>query len=108
MDRMEVQRDVRGAIAMAYELSRHEHVQHKEHVARALGELKDELARIEAKLGGERVGEVSADGLPSVLRHVQGLVDDAGTVVGDQIKALLRSVERIAGDITASRPGPPS
>lgn len=93
---------------MAYELSRHEHVQHKEHVARALAALKDELARIEAKLGGERVGEVSADGLPSVLRHVEGLVNDAGTVVGAQIKALIQSVERIARDITATRPGLPS
>lgn len=49
MDRTEVQPDVRSAIAIAYELSRHEHVQNKEHVAQALGELKDELLRIRRK-----------------------------------------------------------
>ncbi|AUX46343.1 uncharacterized protein SOCE26_078490 [Sorangium cellulosum] len=96
---MEVQRDVRSAIAIAYELARHEHVQHKEHVAQALNELKDELGRIEAKLGGERAHEATPDALPPVLKQIEGLVEDAGPVVGDQIKTLMQSVERIAKDI---------
>ncbi|WP_437479874.1 hypothetical protein WME75_34455 [Sorangium sp. So ce1014] len=100
---MEVQRDVRSALAIAYELSRHEHVLNREHVSQALGELKDELARIEAKLGGERIHEVTAEGLPPVLKQLEGLVEDADPVVGDQIKALMRSVERIATELV---PGP--
>ncbi len=87
---------------MAYELSRHEHVQHKENVAQALRELEGELARIEAKLGGERANEASASGLPPALQRVQAVLADAGTVVGDQIKALLSSVERISKELPAS------
>ena len=86
-------------MAIAYELSRHEHVQNREHVSQALGELKDELARIEAKLGGERINEVTAEGLPPVLKQIEGLVEDAGPVVGDQIKTLMQSVERIAREL---------
>lgn len=103
MERTEVQRDVRSAIAIAYELSRHEHVQHREHVSLALGELKDELARIEAKLGGERIHEVTAEGLPPVLEQIEGLVEDAGPVVGDQIKTLMQSVQRIARELDPGR-----
>ncbi|XXX74427.1 hypothetical protein WMF30_42950 [Sorangium sp. So ce134] len=101
---MEVQRDVRSAMAIAYELSRHEHVQNREHVSQALGDLKDELARIEAKLGGERIHEVTSEGLPPVLKQVEGLVEDAGPVVGDQIRALIQSVQRIAGELALGRP----
>lgn len=102
MDRMEVQRDIRSAIAIAYELSRHEHVQHKENVAQALRELEAELARIEAKLGGERAHEASPRGLQPALQRVQGVLADAGTVVGDQIKALMSSIERISKELPPS------
>ncbi|UQA60626.1 hypothetical protein [Polyangium aurulentum] len=98
---MEVQRDVRSAIAIAYELSRHEHIQHNENVAQALRELEAELARIEAKLGGEHAGEASAEGLQPSLQHVKAVLDDAGPVVADQIKALLNSVERISKELVA-------
>ena len=40
---------------MAYELSRHEHIQHKVHIAAALADLEFELTRIEAKLGGPKI-----------------------------------------------------
>lgn len=91
---------------MAYELSRHEHVQNKEHVARALCELRDELLRVEAKLGGKRVDEVAPGVLKPALEHVEGRLEDAGPVVGDQIRALMNSVERIAEELDASHERP--
>jgi hypothetical protein len=102
MDRMEVQQDLRSAIAIAYELSRHEHVLHNERVAEALRELEAELARIEAKLGGPRGSEASASGLPPALQHVKAVIAEAGPVVGDQIHALLNSVDRISKALVAS------
>src|SRR5262245_31337979 len=103
MERIELQRDVRSAISMAYELSRHEHVQRKEPVAKALGELEKELIRIEAKLGGERAGEVFPNLLGIAMEHLSGFIEDAGPVDGGQIKALMKSVEHIAEALVLSR-----
>jgi hypothetical protein len=101
MEQMEIQRDVRSAISITYELLRHEHVQNKEHVAQALGELENELLRIEAKLGGNRSGEVALHVLKPKLLQLKDLLADAGPVVGEQIKTLMTSVERIAKELTA-------
>lgn len=103
MEQAEIQRDVRSAISITYELLRHLHVQNKEHVAQALGELETELLRIEAKLGGDRADEVSAEVLQPAIAQLEGLIEDTGPIVGDQIKALLKSVERITKELTASR-----
>ena len=63
----DIQRDLRGAIAVAYELSRHEHVQNRELVASALREVEGELMRIEAELGGPEREHVAPGGLGRTL-----------------------------------------
>lgn len=103
MDQSELQQDVRSAISMAYKLSRHEHVLCREPVAQALGELETELIRIEAKLGGGRVEEVFPSVLTLAIERLGGFIEDAGPIDGEQIKALIKSVERIAKGLTASR-----
>jgi hypothetical protein len=95
MNPVELQRDVRAAIAMAYELSRHEQVQQKMHIAAALADLEFELARIEARLGGPRIDEIAPVSLSPFLAEVSDVVDDAGNVVAAQIGALLGSVRDI-------------
>ena len=50
--KMELQRDIRSAAAIAYELRRHEQIQQRVWIADALNDLEQELLRIEAKLGG--------------------------------------------------------
>jgi uncharacterized protein (UPF0335 family) len=39
--------------------------------------------------------------LPPALERVKAVLADAGTVVGDQIKALLSSVERISKELAS-------
>jgi len=102
MDRLEVQQDLRSAISIAYELSRHQHVLQNERVAQALRELEAELARIEAKIGGPSASEASPSGLQPSLQHVKAVLAEAGPVVGDQIHALLNSVDRISKALVAS------
>src|SRR5581483_603118 len=82
MSHTELQRDVRAAIAMAYELSRHERIQNSVNVAAALADLEFELARIEAKLGGPKVAEAIPTGLDRLVAQVHRVIDDAGEVVG--------------------------
>lgn len=103
MDQLEFQRDVRSAISIAYELARHEHVQQHEPVARALRELEAELLLIERKLGGKRIQDIFPSVLTFALGELEGFIEDGGPVVGEQIKALMKSVERIAKELVASR-----
>jgi hypothetical protein len=95
MSSLDLRRDVRAAISMAYELSRHEHIQQKVHIAQALAELEFELTRIEAKLGGPHADEAAPTRLNLFVGEVKRVVADAGTVVAGQINALVASV----GDI---------
>jgi hypothetical protein len=95
MKQTEVQRDVRSAIAIAYELLRHEKIQERVWVADALGELESELARIEAKLGGPRIDEVFPSRLDQYLAQIERIASDAGPVVGAQIETLVRTVKGI-------------
>jgi hypothetical protein len=96
MNDVDIQRDLRGAIAVAYELSRHEHVQNRELVASALREVEGELMRIEAELGGPEREHVAPGGLGRTLVELGWLVDDAGPVVAAQIRTLVGTVRGIA------------
>jgi hypothetical protein len=95
MNQEHIQRDIRSAIGMAYELLRHEHVLNRDYIADALGNLESELFRIEAKLGGPRANEIVPADLRSRVTELEWLVEDAGEVIGAQIGALLGSVRRI-------------
>jgi len=94
-NRAVLQGEIRSAIAMAYELARHEHVQNREWIALALQQLEEELLRTEGVLGGPRAGEVSAGGLEAPLDRLRAVTADAGPVVGAQIGALIGTVRAI-------------
>jgi len=104
MEATELQRDVRSALVIAYELLRHEHVHHREWVADALGELESELKRIETKLGSSRPTSVFPNGLSQRIERLEALEHDVGPVVGEQIRALLRSTRWIGRRLFALRP----
>jgi hypothetical protein len=72
-------------------------------VAQALSELETELIRIEAKLGGGRKDEVFPSVLELAIERLGGFIEDAGAIDGEQIKALMKSVERIVKALAASR-----
>jgi hypothetical protein len=108
MSQAELQRDVRSAISITYELLRHEHILQREPIARALGDLESELARIEAKLGGPRREEIVASTLDPYMDRVEQVADAADRVVAEQIRALvasLRDIQRkLAGLSPRTRP----
>jgi hypothetical protein len=104
MNPVELQRDVRAAIAMAYELSRHEQILQKVHIAAALADLEFELTRIEAKLGGPEVATVVPSSLSRFLAEVSSVVADAGNVVAAQIDTLLASVRDIQRRLARALP----
>ena len=41
-----------------------------------------------------------------MLEQIEGLVEDAGPVVGDQIKTLMQSVQRIARELDPGQMAP--
>ena len=91
-DMMELQRDVRSAAAIAYELRRHEQIQQRVWIADALNDLEQELLRIEAKLGGPQRDQVGPIALKPALEKLSSKAHDAGPVVAAQIGALIGSV----------------
>ncbi|MFT3770847.1 MAG: hypothetical protein QM820_35945 [Minicystis sp.] len=95
MSQADLQRDVRSAISITYELLRHERILEREWIARTLGDLEDELARIEAKLGGPRRGEIVASSLDPWMERVEHVASEADPVVAGQIRALVRSLREI-------------
>jgi hypothetical protein len=99
-----IQRDLRSAIAIAYELRRHEHILRREGIAAPLAELESELLRIEAKIGGPRAHEIFPSVLGLCLDDLDDVLADAGPVVGDQIRALMHSVRRLQADLRSVRP----
>jgi hypothetical protein len=102
MSQAELQRDVRSAISIAYELLRHEHILERERIARALGDLESELARIEAKLGGPRRSEIVASSLDPWMDRVERVADEADPVVAEQIRALVASVRDIQRELAGT------
>jgi hypothetical protein len=90
--KMELQRDIRSAAAIAYELRRHEQIQQRVWIADALNDLEQELLRIEAKLGGPQRDNVGPIALRPALDILSGKAHDAGPVVAAQIGALIGSV----------------
>ncbi|APR78410.1 Hypothetical protein A7982_03757 [Minicystis rosea] len=105
MTQPELQRDVRSAISITYELLRHEHVLEREWIARTLGDLEDELARIEAKLGGPRRGEIVPSSLDPWMERVEQVAHDADPVVAGQIRALLASLRDIQAKLVDTLAG---
>jgi hypothetical protein len=106
-----LRRDIRSAIAIAYELKRHTHVQSRDELARPLGDLEAELLRIEAKLGGEKKKELFPSILDFHVAKLDAIAQTADPVVADQIGALERSVQRIQRSLRRvglGRPAAPS
>ncbi len=106
MTQRALQRDVRSAISITYELLRHERILARERIARALGDLESELARIEAKLGGPRRGEIVASSLDCWMARVEEVAAEADPVVADQIRALVASLRNIQRNLAAAALSP--
>ena len=89
---LELQRDFRSAAAIAYGLRRHEQVQQRVWIADALGELEQELLRIERKLGGPQRTDVGPNSIDATVGRLASMAHDAGPVMAAQIGALIGSV----------------